>query len=239
VLLGGTLTELVDWRLIFLINLPVGLALGAGALHVVPADSQRPRCRGLDLRGALASDPDASMAEIARRAGVVRATIYVRFPTREALIAAVTERAVAEVTEAIEAAEPTRGEARDALERVVAAAWRNLGRFHALVEVNRRLPQANLHASPGPRRPAAPRRARAARRELPPARPRGVAPLDAARARPCRERRALGGPDPRGGGGGGAARQRARRDPSVRMSGGAETVVVIGGAKPASPSATR
>ena len=32
---------------------------------------------------ALASDPDASMAEIARRAGVVRATIYMHFPTRD------------------------------------------------------------------------------------------------------------------------------------------------------------
>jgi EmrB/QacA subfamily drug resistance transporter len=53
VLLGGTLTELVDWRLIFLINLPVGLALAAGAVHVVPADSTRPRWRGLDLRCAL------------------------------------------------------------------------------------------------------------------------------------------------------------------------------------------
>ena len=52
-LLGGTLTELVDWRLIFLINLPVGLALAAGALHVVPADSAHPRWRGLDLRGAV------------------------------------------------------------------------------------------------------------------------------------------------------------------------------------------
>ena len=53
VLLGGTLTELVDWRLIFLINLPVGLALAAGALNVVPADSLPPRWRGLDLRGAV------------------------------------------------------------------------------------------------------------------------------------------------------------------------------------------
>ena len=111
------------------------------------ADAQRSFDSILDgALDALASDPEASMAEIARRAGVVRATIYVHFPTREALIAAVTERAVAEVTEAIEAAEPTRGEARDALERVVAAAWSNLGRFHALVEVNTRLPQADLRA---------------------------------------------------------------------------------------------
>jgi len=111
------------------------------------ADAQRSFDSILDAAlDALASDPDASMAEIARRAGVVRATIYVHFPTREALIAEVTRRAVAEVTEAIEAAEPARDDARAALERVVAAAWRNLGRFHALVEVNARLPHANLHA---------------------------------------------------------------------------------------------
>ena len=53
VLLGGTLTELVDWRLIFLINLPIGAALAIGAMHAVPADSERPRWRGLDIRGAL------------------------------------------------------------------------------------------------------------------------------------------------------------------------------------------
>jgi TetR/AcrR family transcriptional repressor of mexCD-oprJ operon len=110
------------------------------------ADAQRSFDSILDgALDALASDPDASMAEIARRAGVVRATIYVHFPTREALIAAVTRRAVAEVTEAIEAAEPTRGEAREALQRVVATAWSNLGRFHALVEINTRLASANLH----------------------------------------------------------------------------------------------
>jgi EmrB/QacA subfamily drug resistance transporter len=52
VLAGGALTEL-DWRAIFLINLPVGLVLAAGALKVVPRDGGRPRWRGLDLPGAV------------------------------------------------------------------------------------------------------------------------------------------------------------------------------------------
>jgi EmrB/QacA subfamily drug resistance transporter len=53
VLLGGMLTELVDWRAIFFINLPIGLILGATALTLLPSDRTRPRWSGLDLRGAL------------------------------------------------------------------------------------------------------------------------------------------------------------------------------------------
>lgn len=111
------------------------------------ADAQRSIDRILDATlDALASDPEASMAAIARRAGVVRATIYVHFPTRENLIEAVTRRAISDVTEAIQVAEPARGDPADALRRVVTAAWRTLGRFHTLVEVNARLPHADLHA---------------------------------------------------------------------------------------------
>ena len=111
------------------------------------ADAQRSVDRILDATlDALASDPEASMAEIARRAGVVRATIYVHFSSRETLIEAVTRRAISDVTEAIQAADPARGDPADALRRVVAAAWRTLGRFHTLVEANARLPHADLRA---------------------------------------------------------------------------------------------
>src|SRR3954454_2205147 len=85
---------------------------------------------------ALAGDPDVSMAEIARRAGVVRATIYMHFPTRESLLDAVMEHATAQVAAATRAAEPERGEPKEALERVLLATWRQLGQFHGVLQIN-------------------------------------------------------------------------------------------------------
>jgi AcrR family transcriptional regulator len=122
-----------------------------------PAEPSAPRRRRADAERsvaaildaaleALASDPDSSMSEIARRAGVVRATIYVHFPTRESLLDAVMERSVAVVAEATRGAEPQRGEPNDALERVLRATWRELGRFHALLAINTaRLSAEELH----------------------------------------------------------------------------------------------
>ena len=127
------------------------------AKPTTPAEASAPRRRRADaersvsaiLNGALealASDPDSSMSEIARRAGVVRATIYVHFPTRTALLDAVMEYAVGLVVEAMSDAEPQRGEPVEALERVLRATWRQLAQFHALLAINiARLSAEELH----------------------------------------------------------------------------------------------
>ena len=52
VLVGGVLTQLADWRMIFFVNPPVAIALAIAAMHIVPADTKRPQWKGLDLRGA-------------------------------------------------------------------------------------------------------------------------------------------------------------------------------------------
>jgi TetR/AcrR family transcriptional repressor of mexCD-oprJ operon len=85
---------------------------------------------------ALASDPDVSMAEIARRAGVVRATIYMHFPTRESLLDAVMEHATGLFAQAIREAEPDRGEPKEALQRVLLATWQQLSQFHNVLQIN-------------------------------------------------------------------------------------------------------
>jgi len=111
------------------------------------ADARRNVERILDAAvEELARDPEASMAAVAQRAGLVRATVYVHFPTREELIRAVTERAIGEASELIRRAAPGEGEPREALARVLSAAWRALGRYHALVAINSRLAPARLRA---------------------------------------------------------------------------------------------
>jgi EmrB/QacA subfamily drug resistance transporter len=52
VLVGGILTQAADWRTIFYVNIPVAVLLFVASTKLVPADTQKPRWRGLDLPGA-------------------------------------------------------------------------------------------------------------------------------------------------------------------------------------------
>ena len=190
------------------------------------ADAERSVSAILDaaLEG-LASDPDVSMAEIARRAGVSRATTYVHFPTREVLVAAVTERAIADVATVLAAAEPESGGATDALRRVLAASWRELDRFHALVAINVHLPREEFHHLHVPAlthlAPLIQRGQRDGdfRTEVPAL----LAPRDAARDHPRGERR-----DARGahGGGGGRGRDDRHRACGCREEFGARLTLI-------------
>jgi AcrR family transcriptional regulator len=101
------------------------------------ADAERNKAAIINAAlAALANDPGASMAEIARRAGVVRATVYMHFPTRESLLDAVMEHATGLVADAIRSAEPDRGEPMEALERVLLATWKQLSDFHGVLAIN-------------------------------------------------------------------------------------------------------
>jgi len=115
------------------------------------ADADRSVAAILDAAlDALAADSEASMVEIASQAGVVRATIYMHFPTRDALIDAVTAKAIADATTVIEQAEPERGDPVEALRRVISAAWQTLSRYHALVTINTRRPYHEIRDHHGP-----------------------------------------------------------------------------------------
>lgn len=52
VLAGGVLTETLGWRAVFVVNVPVGIAVGVAALRILP-DGVGARGRRLDIGGAL------------------------------------------------------------------------------------------------------------------------------------------------------------------------------------------
>lgn len=113
----------------------------------VRSDARRNARRILDATAAaIATDPATGLEQIARRAGVSRATLYHHFPSRDALLDALTDRSIGEVRAALAAAHPEEGTAAEALERVLRAAWEVIGRYRGLVIVNQRLPREALRA---------------------------------------------------------------------------------------------
>ena len=103
------------------------------------ADAQRNLDRLLEAAGECFAEQgaDASIDEIARRAGVGHGTVFRRFPTKEALLAAILAGHMLELATDAEAsyAEPDAGEAFDHFVRRVADAY---ARNRALVDAVKR-----------------------------------------------------------------------------------------------------
>ena len=105
--------------------------------HTSRADANRRRILDIAL-AELLRDPDASMDQIARAAGVVRRTVYGHFPSREALIGTLVDGAV----EAVAAAHAAGREGTEDLAQAVAgsvlAVWEVADRYRILVALAQR-----------------------------------------------------------------------------------------------------
>lgn len=115
------------------------------------ADAARNRDAILDAALDLfAHDARATLADVARTAGIGRVTLYGHFASREELLDALVERTMARA-EAELATVDLSGDALQALERLVHGSWQIVERFHTLlgVEVGLRAEQlADHHAAP-------------------------------------------------------------------------------------------
>ena len=70
------------------------------------------------LLARLTQDPAASMSDLAEAAGVSRATLFRRYPSRHDLVVALSRAAVLALEEAVERARPEEGAPVEALRRV-------------------------------------------------------------------------------------------------------------------------
>ncbi len=80
----------------------------------------------------LARDPQASVGDIAKAAGVGRVTLYGHFPSRADLIDAAFAHALAQAGEVLEQVDLS-GEPRAALARLAASSWQIIDRWRALL----------------------------------------------------------------------------------------------------------
>jgi AcrR family transcriptional regulator len=91
----------------------------------VHADARRNALRVLDAPAELlAADALVSLEQVAAHARVSRTTLYHHFPSRDALLDALTDRSVSEVCAALQSARPDpEGAAAEAMDRTTKAAW--------------------------------------------------------------------------------------------------------------------
>ncbi|MCQ4213584.1 TetR/AcrR family transcriptional regulator [Streptomyces longispororuber] len=103
----------------------------------VRADANRRRILDVAL-AELLRDPDASMDQIARAAGVVRRTVYGHFPSREALVGALVDDAAQAVAEAHRAGREGIDDPAEAVARSIRAIWPIADRYRLLVHLAQR-----------------------------------------------------------------------------------------------------
>lgn len=97
------------------------------------ADAQRSIAAILDAATeSLSRNPEASVSEIAKLAGVGRVTLYGHFPSRADLVDAAFAHAIEAGHDALEAVDLT-GDPREALGRLVESSWHLVDRFRSLL----------------------------------------------------------------------------------------------------------
>ncbi|MGW1719152.1 TetR/AcrR family transcriptional regulator [Streptomyces sp. NPDC002156] len=101
------------------------------------ADANRHRILDVAL-AELLRDPDASMDQIARAAGVVRRTVYGHFPSREALISTLLDGAVEAVAAAYAEGRAGAKDPAECVARTTLAVWQVADRYRILVGLAQR-----------------------------------------------------------------------------------------------------
>jgi AcrR family transcriptional regulator len=90
-------------------------------------------------------NPDASVTEVARAAGVGRVTLYGHFPSRQALVDAVLAHAIGQAHAVLDAEAVDHGAATDALSRLIRSSWRVVDHHRSLLAAaQRELPSARI-----------------------------------------------------------------------------------------------
>ncbi len=112
------------------------------------ADAQRNIAAILDAAlVCLSRDPDASVGEIAKEAGVGRVTLYGHFPSRAELVDAVFTRTVEHADAALDAVDLD-GDPREVLARLIRSSWPLIDQSRSLrIAALAALPAERLHAA--------------------------------------------------------------------------------------------